>query len=112
MKPPPAAGDKAIQTYPIHRGADQETPTNRFDQRTLLADGLHQNAVLYEEDPSKSDGPTIFGLGDLAHRVDQDRWQTRRGRRASGCRYSIAQAADDVVAQTQSRSIFAGKPHR
>jgi hypothetical protein len=61
MKPPPAAGAKAIQTYPIHRGADQETPTNRFDQRTLLADGLHQNAVLYEEDPSNPTGQQFSG---------------------------------------------------
>jgi hypothetical protein len=62
-KPSPANGANAIQTYPIHRDPDQQTPTNRFDQPALqkLADGLHQHAVLYEEDPSHPTGHQFAG---------------------------------------------------
>ena len=62
-KPPPADGAKAIQTYPIHRDPDRQTPTNRFNQSALqmIADGFDQRAVLYEEDPSNPTGQQFAG---------------------------------------------------
>jgi hypothetical protein len=48
-KPPPLTAPKAVQTYPIEPG--QKVPT----------DGLHQRAVLYEEDLSDQQGRQSIG---------------------------------------------------